>query len=130
MSTEGNKALAQRFIDAFAKRDVAAFREITAPALAKPAIEQWMPTQDALWADRTLKVTELMAEGDRVWVRMAYSGRQIGEWLGLPATGKTSTGTGVGFLRVSGGKVTEFVALWDDLNRLQQLGGKVVPGER
>ena len=128
MSTEENKAVVRRFIDTFYRRDVAAFREVTAPDLAKVAIEQWMPTQDAIWADRQLGITEMMAEGDWVWARLTSSGRQIGEWMGLPPTGKTSTGTGVGFMRVSGGKVVEFSGIWDDLGRIQQLGGVVVPG--
>ena len=128
MSTEENKAVVHRFIDAFHRRDVAAFGELAAPELAKVAIEQWMPAQDATWADRQLGFTEMMAEGDWVWARMTSSGRQIGEWMGLPPTGKTSTYTGVGFIRVSGGKVVEFSNIWDSLARIQQLGGVVVPG--
>jgi predicted ester cyclase len=128
MSTEENKAVLRRFIDTFYRRDAAAFREVAAPDLAKVAIEEWMPRNDATWTDRQLGITEMMAEGDRVWARLASSGRQIGEFRGLPPTGKPSTGAGIGFMRVSGGKVVEFSALWDDLNRIQQLGGVVVPG--
>jgi predicted ester cyclase len=127
MSTEDNKAVVRRFLDTFYRRDVAAFREVTAPDLAK-VIEQWMPIQDGIWADRQLSITEMMAEGDRVWARLASSGRHIGEFRGLPPTGKPSTGAGIGFMRVSGGRVVEFSAIWDDIARLQQLGGVVVPG--
>jgi len=128
MSTEENKAVVRRFVDTFYRRDVAAFREVTAPDLAKVAIEQWMPSGDAQWADRRLDITEMVAEGDWVWARMTASGRQIGEFKGLPPTGKTSTNTGVVFMRLVGGKVVEFSAIWDDLGRIQQLGGVVVPG--
>jgi hypothetical protein len=128
MSTEENKAVVRRFVDTFYRRDVAAFREVTAPDLAKVAIEQWMPSGDAQWADRRLDITEMVAEGDWVWARMTASGRQIGEFKGLPPTGKTSTNTGVVFMRLVGGKVVEFSAIWDDLARIQQLGGVVVPG--
>ncbi len=128
MSTEENKAVVRRFVDTFYRRDVAALREVAAPDLAKVLIEQAMPAGDAFWADRRLDITEMMAEGDWVWARMTHSGRHIGEWQGLPPTGKTSTNAGVGFMRVIGGKVVEFSALWDDLGRIQQLGGVVVPG--
>ena len=128
MSTEENKAVVRRFNDTFARRDVAAFREVTAPDLAKVVIEEWMPAQDAFWADRQLSITEMMAEGDWVWARLSSSGRHIGEWMGLPPTGKTSSSTGIGFMRVAGGKVVEFSAIWDNLGRIQQLGGVVVPG--
>jgi predicted ester cyclase len=130
MSTKENKAVVRRFIDTFYRRDAAALGEVTAPDLAKTLIEQAMPAGDAFWADRRLDITEMMAEGDWVWARMTHSGRQIGEWRGLPPTGKTSTGTGVGFMRVSGGKVVEFSAIWDDLDRVQQLGGVVAPGSQ
>ncbi len=127
MSTEENKAVVRRFNDTFARRDVAAFREVTAPDLADVAIARWA-VLDAAWADQRLDITEMMAEGDWVWARMTYSGRQIGEAWGLPPTGKASTGTGIGFMRVAGGKVVEFSNIWDDLARIQQLGGVVVPG--
>ena len=128
MSTEENKAVVRRFVDTFYRRDVAGFREVTAPDLAKVAIEQWMPGNDAVWADQRLDITEMMAEGDWVWARLSSSGRHIGEWMGLPPTDKTSSSTGIGFMRVAGGKVVEFSAIWDDLARIQQLGGVVVPG--
>ena len=38
--------------------------------MAKVAIEQWMPSQDAIWADRRLDFTEMIAEGDWVWARI------------------------------------------------------------
>jgi C-1 hydroxylase len=128
MSTDENKAVVRRFIDTFYRRDATAFREVTAPDLAKVVIEEWMPAQDAFWADRQLGITEMMAEGDWVWARLTASGRHIGEWMGLPPTGIISTGTGIGFMRVSGGKVVEFSSIWDNLGRIQQLGGMVVPG--
>jgi C-1 hydroxylase len=128
MSTEENKAVVRRFIDAFHRRDAAAFREVAAPDLAKVAIEEWMPSGDVIWADRRLDITQMMAEGDWVWARLSSSGRHIGEWMGLPPTGKTSSSTGIGFMRVSGGKVVEFLNIWDNLGRIQQLGGVVVPG--
>ena len=128
MSTEENKAVVSRFIDTFYRRDVAAFREVTAPDLAKVAIEQWMPRNDATWTDRQLGITEMMAEGDWVWARVSASGRQIGEWEGLPPTGKVYTYSGACFMRISDGKVVEFSGVFDELQRVKQLGGTVVPG--
>ena len=55
-----------------------------------------MPTQNAIWAYRRLDITEMMTEGIWVWALMSYTGLQIGEWMGLPPTGETSTHTRVG----------------------------------
>ena len=128
MSTEENKAVVSRFIDTFYRRDIAAFREVTAPDLAKVAIEQWMPRNDATWTDRQLGITEMMADGDWVWARVSASGRQIGEWEGLPPTSKVYTLSGACFMRISDGKVAEFSGVFDELQRVKQLGGTVVPG--
>ena len=52
MPTEENKAVVRRFIDAYHRRDAASLREVAVPDLAKVVIEEWMPMNDAIWADR------------------------------------------------------------------------------
>jgi predicted ester cyclase len=69
----------------------------------------------------------MMAEGDKVWAGVSASQRLVGEWHGLPATGKTFSSSGVGFCRIANGKIVELSSLFDGLNQVQQLGGRVVP---
>ena len=52
----------------------------------------------------------------------------MGEYRGIPPTGKTKTNTGCIFYHVAAGKIIEHATLWDFLGELTQLGGVVVPG--
>ena len=129
MSIEENKKVAQSFIDAIQRSHAAAVREVCAADLAQIVIENWIPMRDRRWGDRTLEIAEMVAEGERVWGQLADNGRQIGEWLGLPATGKPSSGSGVGFMRLSGGKGVEFRQIWDELRRGRQHCAKLALAE-
>jgi ketosteroid isomerase-like protein len=124
MSTEENKTVVRRFADAFTNRDLAGLNEVLAPDLAKEVIEQWFPENDATTADHRVGIVDIMAEGDRVSALMATSGRHIGEWMGLPATGKAWTNQVAAFCRVADGKIVEWVAVIPDTeNVISQLGG-------
>jgi predicted ester cyclase len=69
---------------------------------------------------------DAVATGDRVVVRLRFSGTQIGEVLGVPPTGRTFSIQEIHVYRVAGGLIAEHWAVRDDLGMLQQLG--VVPG--
>ena len=123
MSTEENKAVVRRFAEAFTNHDAAVLNEVLAPDLAKKVIEQWLPGNDALWADHRAEVADIVSEGDKAWALLATSGRHIGEWMGLPATGKAWTNRVAVFCRVVNGKIVEWVVIPDIQNHMNQLGG-------
>lgn len=71
-------------------------------------------------------VDDIMAEGDKVTARFTARGVHNGEFMGLPATGKGITMTGIEILRIKDGKIAE---LWGEANLMglmQQLG--LLPG--
>jgi len=68
---------------------------------------------------------DMVAEGDRVAVRFTARGVHQGAFMGLPATGKSITMTGIEIFCIEDGRVAE---LWGEANLLglmQQLG--IVP---
>ena len=71
-----------------------------------------------------LKVTieDQIAEGDRVVTRWKAKGTQQGELMGMPATGKQATVTGITIDLIKSGRITESRTNWDTLGLLQQLG--------
>lgn len=89
MSTEENKAVVRRFIDAVNRHDDALLREVMVADLAEKWITRYIPSADARFANHRAEITDMMAEGDKVWARLASSGRHVGEWMGLPATGRS-----------------------------------------
>ena len=69
----------------------------------------------------------MIAEGEKVWARVATRGGHSGEWEGIPPTGKQWTNTGVIFLRFVDGKIAAFEGLFDELGHLKQLGATITP---
>jgi steroid delta-isomerase-like uncharacterized protein len=70
-------------------------------------------------------VEETIASGDKVVSRFKWSGTHRGEFLGIPATGRTITVPGVVIDRLNGGKMADSRILMDTLGMMQQLG--VIP---
>jgi C-1 hydroxylase len=128
MSTEDNKTVVRRFIEAYNRRDAMVLNEVLDPAIALRYLEIYIPNNNARWADERLEITGLLAEGDWVWTRLAHTARHVGEYRGIPPTGMTKTNAGCMFFHVVNGQIVEHAALWDNLAELTQLGGVVVPG--
>jgi predicted ester cyclase len=72
----------------------------------------------------TLYVTieDMIAEGDKVVVRMTMRGTQQGALGGIPPTGKQVAVSTIDIVRIEGGKIAEEWGIDDRLGMLQQLG--------
>jgi steroid delta-isomerase-like uncharacterized protein len=68
------------------------------------------------------EVKQLAIDGDRVWVYGTYSGTHAGDWLGLPATGKSYRFDAVDIFRVEDGKLAEHWDVLDVHTLFRQLG--------
>lgn len=65
----------------------------------------------------------MVAEGDKVIVRYAFTGTHRGSLADIPASGKRANVTnGFSMFRVVAGKVSEGNFAWDKYALLQQLG--------
>ena len=67
-------------------------------------------------------VEETVASGDKVVSRFRWTGTQRGDFLGIPATGRSVNVPGVVIDRLEGGKMTDSRILMDTLAMMQQLG--------
>lgn len=63
-----------------------------------------------------------VADGDVAMISWTMRGTQRGEWLGVPATGREVTMTGVDVFRVANAKIGEVRIHGDYLGVLRQLG--------
>lgn len=52
-------------------------------------------------------VEDVLAEGDKVVIRVTGRGTHEGEFQGMPATGRRVTATGVGIGRIENGRIIE-----------------------
>jgi steroid delta-isomerase-like uncharacterized protein len=72
--------------------------------------------------DTHIELGELIAEGDLVAAPWTATGTHNGELMGIPASGKSVTITGIGVDRVVDGKVVESWSNWDSLGLMTQIG--------
>ncbi|MCA1702583.1 MAG: ester cyclase [Actinobacteria bacterium] len=77
------------------------------------------------WAE---VVDDVIAEGDKVVIRVTGTGTHEGEFQGIAPTGRRVTATGVGIGRIENGRIAEAWAAYDALGLMQQLGAIPVPG--
>ena len=57
--------------------------------------------------DLTGHIDEIVADGDRVAVRLTFTGTHRGDFLGCPATGRTVRSVSHEFYRFEGGLIVE-----------------------
>jgi len=67
-------------------------------------------------------IEDIIAEGDKVWIRYKGTGTHKGEYLGLAPTGKKVTMNGFTIYRIVGNKVVEWRSLVDMLDFYKELG--------
>ncbi|MBV2357559.1 ester cyclase [Streptomyces sp. J2-1] len=86
--------------------------------------ETWLEAEKALlaaFADLRVEILDQVAEGDRVATRWAVTGRQTGEFFGVPSAGNTARLTGTTVDVVRDGRIAEHWAEVGVPNFLQQL---------
>ncbi|MFD1515417.1 ester cyclase [Halomarina rubra] len=72
------------------------------------------------FSDLRVAVEDVVAEGDRVVLRVTISGTHDGPFMGIEPTGKPLTASGFALHRLAGGKVAERWVLFDALGVIEQ----------
>jgi predicted ester cyclase len=75
--------------------------------------------------DIDIHIDAVIAEGDWVAAHCRVEGTHLGEWRGIPPTGKRATWTITMFRRVCDGKLVQGYNSWDWLSALEQIGATV-----
>ena len=141
MSVEESKNLIRRLYEEVDKGNLSAMDEFFAPNLVDhnpPPIPGLVPGLKGIkqafnmfltaHADGAHTIEDMIAEGDKVVVRITGHGTHTGEFLGSPPTGKQLTMTGIAIYRIAGGKIVERWAEHNLLGLMHQLG--VIPPPR
>ena len=141
MGTEENKAAARRFLDEVINQgNVAIVDEMTAPVFvdhsSPPGVppgnegfKTWVTMFRAAFPDLHYTVEDEIAEGDRIVQRTTAHGTMQGDFMGMPASGKSATWHEIHITRFSGGKAVEHWGVVDQLGMLVQLGFAQAPGQ-
>jgi steroid delta-isomerase-like uncharacterized protein len=138
MSTDEHKAIARRRIEeGVNRRNVALIDELYAPTavhyfpsmppLNRVAFKEVSAMFHAAFPDLHETVEEQIAEGDMVAQRLTSRGTHLGEFQGLPPTGKQFTVSAISIMRFERGKIAEMWSAFDALGLMQQLGAVPAP---
>ncbi|UCC71937.1 MAG: ester cyclase [Gemmatimonadota bacterium] len=98
--------------------------------LGKEAAFELIRTFYGAFPDYEHVVHEMIAEGDRVAVKLTYTGTQQGEFEGIAPTGNRISYEGAQIVTVADGAIKELWALEDMLGSMSQLGMQLVPAEQ
>ena len=135
MSVEDNKAIVRRFVEEiFVRGNAGAVDELVAEdfvphtwpysgdgrADLKAAIER----VHAGLADVRFTIQDLVAEGDRVAVRLSSGARQVGDFMRMPASGRSYEIEEIHLFRLRDGQVVEHWHQMDTMGLMQQLRGE------
>jgi steroid delta-isomerase-like uncharacterized protein len=78
--------------------------------------------RNAAFPDWKVTVDDIIAEGDKVVARATGQGTHLGEYMGIPPTGKLVKVSWIAIYRVADGKLAEHWQHIDELGLRQQLG--------
>ena len=141
MLTETNKTVSRRFFDeVWNKGNLTVLDEImvkdhvnsgpgSIPGLPNgpEGSKQFVTAYRNAFPDVHFTIDDQIAEGDKVMTRWTAQGTHQGELAGLPATGKSSTVTGITVNRLVDGKIAESWGIFDEFGMMQQLGAIPLP---
>ena len=134
--SEANKELGRRWHKIF-EGDLAAADDIIAddcvyhdgpPGIlpGPEGVKEWAIMFRNGFIDLRITEEQFIAEGDRVVGRFVAQGTHQGEFMGVPATGKQITVSGINIMRIADGMIAEHWVNLDAMGLMQQIGA--IPG--
>ncbi len=73
--------------------------------------------------DVTVAIDQIVADGDSAAVATTFTGTHEGELMGMAATGRRVSVTGIDIVRIADGRIVEHRGLTDIVGLMRQLGG-------
>jgi len=130
---ETNKQIVRRFIDEiFLKGDFGAVDELLTNDFTPHTWGPMPPGRGGLKeaiervskgiSDPAMTIDDIIAEGDRVAVRLTSSATHTGDFMGMPATGKRYEIGEIHIFRLRDGRVAEHWHQADFMGMMKQLG--------
>jgi steroid delta-isomerase-like uncharacterized protein len=141
MPTEQNKAIFRRMVEEiFNRGNMSLVDEFLAPDFiereelppgippGREGVKQMTIMFRSAFPDFKATIDDMIAEGDKVVVRMTWSGTHKGEFMGIPPTGKSVSFGVIDIVRFARDKFVEHWGMMDSTSMMQQLGAVPAPG--
>ena len=112
MQLEENKALIQKWLDAWINNDVVQIENLFAQEytvndrpIGIEGLKQSVDFLHSAFSDISAEPNELVAEDDKVVLRWTVRGKQQGDFMGIPPTGKFVELQGINIYHISDAKI-------------------------
>ena len=133
MTTEQNKSIVRKSAELINARDLDGAFAHFSPSFVDHAVRPGMPPGIegtrlffnmlfTAFPDSQATIQDIIAEGDKVVLRMTCEGTHQGMFMGAPPTGKRVKWSFIDINRIVDGKVVEHWAEVDTMGLMQQLG--------
>lgn len=133
MTTEQNKSIVRKSAELINARDLDGAFAHFSPSFVDHAVRPGMPPGIegtrlffnmlfTAFPDLHATIQDIIAEGDKVVLRMTCEGTHQGMFMGAPPTGKRVKWSFIDINRIVDGKVVEHWAEVDTIGIMQQLG--------
>ena len=137
MSPDELKHFIERFDAMFNTPDINIADEIFAPNFKTeqpmglkftdlPSFKAYVQSFYVAFPDMRQEVYDSILTADKFVLRVCYFGTHKGEFMGVPATGRSVVMPGIGIFRVEGNKVVENWAQYDVFNVFQTVSAPVL----
>ena len=128
-----NKAVIARIYSEVSRGNLSIIEELLTPDFVEREVTPDLPPTRAgvrqmfegmrtAFPDFQIHAEDIIAEGEKVFVRAAIRGTQRGPFMGVPASGKQINIIVADFFRLSQGKIVEHWGVADTGSMLKQLG--------
>jgi predicted ester cyclase len=119
----GHKQLVRRLVEEGVNRRSTDILDEVADGVFAEVARRWISPFRGAFPDFTMEIVSLVEEGDTVVAHFRCSGTHLGEWLGIPATGRRFERIDeIYVFQVEKGKLTRAFGVEDNLTRMKQLG--------
>jgi steroid delta-isomerase-like uncharacterized protein len=111
--------------------DLAAFEQVLAPGYVRrsksgsedyASLRKTIEAMHTAFPDSRTEILEIIEDGPKVAVHWQTTGTHTGEFMDVPATGRSIAVTGASFLKFDGDKLAEEWVVWDPRELLSALG--------
>jgi steroid delta-isomerase-like uncharacterized protein len=133
-TTEDNKAVVSKFVeevinqnrmdraDDLVVEDFVELDPLPGQRQGREGLKEVLGMMRSAFPDIHWALEEMVAEGDTVASRFTWTGTHRGEFLGVPATGRSVVIKGMVMDQLADGKMSKSRILMDSLGMMQQLG--------
>ena len=115
---EGNLATVDELVDeSFVEHE-----EFPGVTPDKAGLAAFVAATRTAFPDLSFETEAIVTDGDEVWAQVTMRGTHAGEFLGIPATGRSIAVPAVDRIRFVDGKLVEHWGVMDRFVMMQQLG--------